>query len=289
MPTTPLGTRLTSTRVRAGKSAADAAGVEVLVGGAPVVAGGQRDVERLVEGVLAGLARLPDDQVDDLLLAVEHEVVQPQERRGPHVDRRTGPLLLGASRAAERLVDVRLGRLRDVRERLVAERRADLGGPAGGGDHPAGEGRDVAAVEGVGRGGVVLGVVGTLDDRPGGGVLGAHVPRVCRLPSPCYPSVTLRTPGRVGGREVLVVLPRRPGAAPRPADPGEGSDHRPAAVTTPGGGCPSADRSTEPKRAPARGATDVPLRSGFRTGLMSMAAPNACADQARLPATRRQL
>ena len=36
-----------------------ALGVEVLVGGARVVAGGQRDVQRLVERVLAGLAGLP--------------------------------------------------------------------------------------------------------------------------------------------------------------------------------------------------------------------------------------
>ena len=77
------------------EDAADAAGVEVLVGRAPVVAGGERDVERLVEGVLAGLAGLPADQVDDLLLAVEHEVVEPQQRRGADVDRRTRPLLLG--------------------------------------------------------------------------------------------------------------------------------------------------------------------------------------------------
>ena len=85
---------------------ADAAGVEVLVRRAPVVARGERDVERLVEGVLAGLARLPADQVDDLLLAVEDEVVQPQQRRGADVDRRTGPLLLGLACPPERLVDV---------------------------------------------------------------------------------------------------------------------------------------------------------------------------------------
>ena len=55
-------------------------------------------------------------------LAVEHEVVQTQERVGAHVERRTRPGLLGAARPPERLLDVLLGRLRDVRERLVADR-----------------------------------------------------------------------------------------------------------------------------------------------------------------------
>ena len=39
--------------------------------GAAVVAGGERDVQRLVVRVLAGLAGLPADQVDDLGLPVE--------------------------------------------------------------------------------------------------------------------------------------------------------------------------------------------------------------------------
>ena len=91
MPTTPLGTWLTSTRVRPGTTPSRRSGVEVPVGGAGVVAGGQRDVERLVEGVLAGLAGLPHDQVDDLVLAVEHQVVQPQQHRRALVERASGP------------------------------------------------------------------------------------------------------------------------------------------------------------------------------------------------------
>ena len=89
----------------------------------------------------ACLRALPDsqhDQVDDLLLPVEHEVVQPQQRRGAHVDRRTRPLLLGAARPPERLVDVR--RRSDCgmcASGWSSERRAHLDGPAGGGDHPA--------------------------------------------------------------------------------------------------------------------------------------------------------
>ena len=63
-----------------------ALGVEVLVRGTGVVAGGQRDVQRLVERVLAGLAGLPHDQVDDLVLAVQHQVVQPQQAPRALVD-----------------------------------------------------------------------------------------------------------------------------------------------------------------------------------------------------------
>ena len=75
-------------------------GAEVTFGRAAVVAGRQRDVGRLVEGVLAGLARLPHDQVDDLVLAVEHEVVQPQGSLGPLTDGRPGPRLPGRAAPA---------------------------------------------------------------------------------------------------------------------------------------------------------------------------------------------
>ncbi len=88
--------------------AAHALGVEVLVRRAPVVAGGQRDVQRLVEGVLAGLAGLPADQVDDLVLAVEDQVVQPQQRaarsssvvRGPAPPGPGGPARNASSTSA---------------------------------------------------------------------------------------------------------------------------------------------------------------------------------------------
>ena len=106
-----------------GDHAQTALAVEVPVGRARVVAGGQRDVQRLVEGVLAGLAGLPHDQVDDLVLAVEHQVVEPQQRLGPLVERRPRPGDLRASGAAEGLGDVVVARLRHVGERLAGQRR----------------------------------------------------------------------------------------------------------------------------------------------------------------------
>ena len=55
-----------------------AAAVEVPVRRPCVVAGRQRHVQRLVEGVLAGLARLQLDEVHEGALVGQHEVVQPQ-------------------------------------------------------------------------------------------------------------------------------------------------------------------------------------------------------------------
>ena len=110
--------------------AADAPGVEVLVRRTGVVARGQRDVQRLVEGVLAGLA--DSQQIRSMIscLAVEDQVVQAQQRGRARVDRGARPLLLGPAGPAERLVDVGLGRLRDVGQWLVVDRRADLDGRA---------------------------------------------------------------------------------------------------------------------------------------------------------------
>ena len=90
--------------------------------GAAVVPGGERDVQRLLERVLARLARLQADQVEDLRLPVEHQVVQPQQRRSSGVDRGPGPLVLRRASPPERLVDVALGGLRDVGQRLAVER-----------------------------------------------------------------------------------------------------------------------------------------------------------------------
>ena len=87
-----------------------ALGVEVVVRRTGVVAGGQRDVQRLVERVLARLARLPADQVDDLVLAVEHQVVQAEQDLRAVLERRLRPRLLGPPCPREGLLDVRLAR-----------------------------------------------------------------------------------------------------------------------------------------------------------------------------------
>ena len=115
---------------QAGYDAELALGVEVLVRRTAVVAGGQRDVQRLVERVLPGLAGLPHDQVDDLVLAVEHQVVQPQQALRPLVDADLAPRLLGLAGLAERLGHVDRRRLRDVRQRGAVERRLDRHGLA---------------------------------------------------------------------------------------------------------------------------------------------------------------
>ena len=49
------------------------------------------------------------------------------------------------------------------------------------------------------------------------------------------------------------------------------------------------DLSIVANRSPAGGWTTEPERSGFSTGLMSIAAPYACAESTSLPATVRQL
>ena len=110
---------------QAGYDAELALRVEVLVRGAAVVAGGQRDVQRLVERVLPGLAGLPHDQVDDLVLAVEHQVVQPQQALRALVDADLAPRLLRLAGLAERLGHVDRRALRDVGERSTVERRLD--------------------------------------------------------------------------------------------------------------------------------------------------------------------
>ena len=167
---------------------ADAVGVEVLVRGTGVVARGQREVGDLEVGVLAGLARLPHDEVDELVLPVEQEVVQAQEGGGALVDRRRGPSGLGVARPHERLGHVGRSRLGDVRERGSADRRRHGVRLAGGAHDPAREGGDVRAIEAVDRGAVVLGVRGAVGE--GVDALLAHLCRVGRCRQPCYRSVT---------------------------------------------------------------------------------------------------
>ena len=186
IPTTPLGTRLTSTRVRPGTTPSLRCGVEVLVRRARVVAGGQRDVQRLVERVLPRLARLPHDQVDDLVLAVEHQVVQPEQALRPLVDADPAPRELGLASPAERLGDVDRGRLRDVRQRRAAQRRLDRHGLAARGDDPAGQALDVVGFERVRRPRVVLGIGRPLDEWSAGGSLSAHASSVGRRDAHYY-------------------------------------------------------------------------------------------------------
>ncbi len=158
----------------AGEHARHAPAVEMVVGGACVVAGGERDVRELQEGVLAGLARLDADQVADLLLPIEHQVVEPHQRGGALGKRRAGPGLLRPPGPRDGLPDVGLARLRDVGHRLPVERGLHRCGLAGAGQDPSGEVLRVVGLQGVGRPRVVLGVGRTVEKRPSCGILGAH-------------------------------------------------------------------------------------------------------------------
>ena len=148
-----------------------ALGVEVVVRGPRVVAGGQRDVQRLVEGVLACLARLPADQVDDLVLAIEHQVVQAQQDLRTLLESRPRPRLLGAPRPRERVTDVRLARLRDHRQRLAGDRGVRRDRRPCRGEDPVGQRPRVRRVQGVRRRRVVL-RIGRADLLAGVGRLG---------------------------------------------------------------------------------------------------------------------
>ncbi len=172
-----------------GHDTGDPLGVQVPVSGAAVVARGQRDVQRLVVRVLAGLAGLPADHVADLRLPLEEQVVQAEQRGLPLVDRGARPLLLGPARATERLRDVGRAGLRDHPDRLAVEGAVRRDALAAGGEHPVGEAAHERRLEGVGGGRVGAGSRGAVSS--GSGVwLGVHIPRVCDRGLSCYPLVT---------------------------------------------------------------------------------------------------
>ena len=162
--------------------------------GAAVVAGGQRDVQRLVEGVLAGLAGLPADQVDDLVLPVQHQVVQPQQDRRPVVDARLRCHASCARRARAKASSTSASLDCGIIASgwpVIGEYVGDA--LAGGGDDPVGQRPDVVRLQGVGRPGVVLGVVpeGRSRDRA------AHSCTETKSPQPpLHNGSVCKTPGR---------------------------------------------------------------------------------------------
>ena len=98
----------------------------MLLGGVGVVARDDRDVEDLLERVLARLAGLDLDEVEDLVLAGEHEVVEAAQHGAALGERRARPGGLHVAGAGERRLDV-LGRaLRDAAEQPAVERLLDL-------------------------------------------------------------------------------------------------------------------------------------------------------------------
>jgi hypothetical protein len=191
----PLGDPVDLDPGQARDHAGDPLRVEVLVSRAAVVAGGQRDVHRLVVRVLAGLAGLPADHVADLRLPLEQQVVQPQHRSLALVDAGSGPLLLSATGAAERLRDVVGGGLRDHADRLAVERAVRRDALAARGDQPVGESADEGRFERVGGGRVRRGVPEVGVDVAGRLriVVGTHIPRVCDGGLRDHPSTAART------------------------------------------------------------------------------------------------
>ncbi len=66
-----------------------------------VVAGHDRGVEDLLEGVPSGLPRLELDDVEQLVLAGEDEIVEAQQDLPPGGEARLAPLLLGGARTGD--------------------------------------------------------------------------------------------------------------------------------------------------------------------------------------------
>jgi hypothetical protein len=113
-----------------------------------VVAAAQGDVEDLLERVAAGLAALQLDEVEDLLLAVEHQVVQAHEDGGPVRDGRLRPGALCSPGALEGQSHV-LGRAAGHRSDGLAGEGGfdDEWLPLPGGDGPLGQGVEAGPVE----------------------------------------------------------------------------------------------------------------------------------------------
>ena len=127
-------------------------GPQVAGGLAPVVPGGDGDGLHLLVGVQPGLAGLQLDEVEDLGLALQHQVVEAEQHGGPLAGPGSAPRRLGGAGALEGGRDVLGGGLGQVGQLLPGERGV-VGGAAGaddatgqlgdqlGGDHVGGGAR----------------------------------------------------------------------------------------------------------------------------------------------------
>ena len=185
----------------AGQGAQPTLGLERPGCEAGVVPGGDRLVHDLLERPDAGLAVLGLDEVEQLVLPVEHEVVVAQQHGGAVAHRGSGPRLLDLAGARHRGDDVLLGADRDLTDdgarqgRRDPERVAPLGrhGDAGGqavGLGPVGtQGRSavVAASAAVATGSAVVVTAAPVGSRPA---------RPCRTRHPARPAgTTSASPG----------------------------------------------------------------------------------------------
>ena len=118
-----LGHLVDRDRGQARQRAVAAARADLLLEPPGVEARRQGQVGDLVERVRAALAGLDLDQVEQLVLVLEDEVVQPQQRLLAGSQRGLRPRLLRHPGGRERLVDVGDARHRDVGDRLAGQRR----------------------------------------------------------------------------------------------------------------------------------------------------------------------
>ena len=123
------------------------------------MAGTDRGVGDLLEGVLAGLAGLELDGIEQAGLVGEHQVVESEHDLAPGRDRELGPARLGGPRVADRLHHVVATGDRPRGERRPGEGGAggDRVGPRSGHD-AAGEATDLSRVHGIRGGGVECGI-----------------------------------------------------------------------------------------------------------------------------------
>ena len=93
-----------------------------------VVAGHDRGIGDLFEGVLARLAALELDEIEDLVLALEDQVVEAQEDLRPLGERAHRPILLREAQARLGEDDILRRRAREGADQGLVEGRADLDG-----------------------------------------------------------------------------------------------------------------------------------------------------------------
>lgn len=84
--------------------------------------------------MVASLAVLPLEQIEDLVPAGQHDVVEPQEGLGSATRRQGRPTALGLTRSGEGICDVRGRGLGKNGERVAGERGGRGHRLAGGGD-----------------------------------------------------------------------------------------------------------------------------------------------------------
>ena len=77
------------------------------------------------ERLVARLAVLADEQIGDLVGAIEHELLEPAQRRGAFGERLARPLLLGSMRGRGRFAYLRRRRHADLADELPAARLVD--------------------------------------------------------------------------------------------------------------------------------------------------------------------